>query len=238
MLEEIIKAQEDNSLTINYNKWIFESIQSYVGNRVMDVGAGRGNFLQYLINKESIIAIDVLDVFVDNLRRTYGSQGNVHIFKWDIQDDNIIGLSRSYGIDTVICNNVLEHVRDDLKALHNISAILGEKGKLILILPAFQFVYNEWDKAVGHFRRYNYKNIKDKLKKANFKVYVNFYINAAGLLGWFLNGKILKNTPAKNNFIERQAVFFDCYMVKWLRIMEKAFRPSFGQSLIIIAEHV
>jgi len=235
MYKDIIKAQKDNSLTVNYNKWVFDTISPYVGNSIIDVGAGQGNFLPYLLNKESIITIDILDTFVDNLRRLYKSQKNIHVFKCDIQDDNVIMLSGPYNIDTVICNNVLEHVKDDLRALYNIHKILNNKGNLILILPAFQILYNEWDKAVGHFRRYDFQDIKAKLTKTSFKIQLKFYINTLGLLGWFLNGGILRNTPAKNKLIKRQAVFFDRYLVRLIRKIEGIFHLPFGQSLIIIA---
>jgi len=236
MYEEIIKGQADNSLTINYNKWIFDCICPYIGNRVMDVGAGSGNFLPYLLNRELIVAIDVLDIFIDNLRRSCGSQSNVYIFKCDIQDDNIMQVSSRYNIDTVICNNVLEHVRDDLNALKNIHKILNNRGNLILVLPAFRFLYSKWDKSVGHFRRYDFKDIKEKLTISSFSIQKNFYMNVVGLFGWFLNGKILRNTPTKSCLVRRQAVFFDRYIVRPLRKLETICRPPFGQSLIIIAK--
>lgn len=238
MYEEIIKAQADNSLTVNYNKWIFDSIRPYIGNRVMDVGAGSGNFLQYLLNRESVVTIDVLDIFIDKLSRLCDSQKNVHIFKCDIQDDSVVQIAHQHSIDTVICNNVLEHVRDDLKALNNINKILNKRGNLILILPAFRFLYSRWDKSVGHFRRYDYKDIKAKLAKNNFTIRKDFYMNIIGFFGWFLNGKILKNTPTKGCFIEQQAIFFDRYIVWLLRKIESVFRPWFGQTLIIIAQAV
>jgi SAM-dependent methyltransferase len=237
MHEEIIKAQRDNSLTINYNKWIFDNISFYIGNRVMDVGAGSGNFLNYLLNKESIVTIDVLDVFIDKLRCSCCSYKNVHIYKCDIQDDIVIQIARQHTIDTVICNNVLEHVEDDLKALNNINKILNSnEGNLILVLPAFKFLYSKWDKSIGHLRRYSYRDIEHKLIKTNFFIKVNFYMNMVGLFGWFLNGQILKNTPTKSRFIEQQAVFFDRYIVGPLSRIEKVFHPPFGQSLIIIAK--
>ncbi|MDD5154975.1 MAG: methyltransferase [Candidatus Omnitrophica bacterium] len=236
MCKEIIKAQKDNSMTVNYNKWIFDNIRPYIGDRVIDVGAGMGNFLPYLLNKELIITTDILDAFIDDLRKEYSSYANLHVFKSDIQDDNFTQLVFPYNIDTVICNNVLEHVRDDIKALENINAILNKKGNLILVLPAFQCLYSRWDKAVGHFRRYDRKDIKDKLLKTKFSIKVHFYMNMAGFFGWFLNGRVLRNTPTKDFLVKEQAVFFDRYLVNPLKKLESIFRPCFGQSLVVIAK--
>jgi SAM-dependent methyltransferase len=235
MYEVIIKAQSDNALTVNYNTWVFDNICSYTGNAVMDVGVGAGNFLKYFLNKEVVLGIDVIDFFVDNLFKSYGSYKNMHFFNCDIQDDKVIQIALPYKIDTVICNNVLEHVQDDIKALNNINKILIHNGNLILILPAFQLLYSKWDKAVGHFRRYNYKTIKEKLTESNFSIQKSFYMNMLGFFAWFINGRILKNTPVSGSIIEKQAVFFDRHMVRCLRKIENIFTPPFGQSLIVVA---
>lgn len=234
MNEDIIKGQKDNSLTVNYNKWIFDNINPYIGNRVIDVGSGLGNFLGYLLNRDLVIAVDILDIFIDHLRQTYAKYDSIHIFKCDVQNDSIVEIADKYKIDTVICNNILEHVQDDLKALNNIYKILNGKGNLVLVLPAFKFLYSRWDKSVGHFRRYDLQDIKEKLKKANFSIQKGFYINIVGFFGWFLNGKVLRNTP-RSYSIEGQATFFDRYIVNVLRRIEGILQPPFGQSLIIIA---
>lgn len=238
MYEEIIKAQKDNSLTINYNKWIFDTISPYIGNKVLDVGVGCGNFLKYLLNKDLVVAIDILDIFVDTLCKTYSGSNNIHVFKCDIQGDDFMQIANNYSVDTVICNNALEHVEDDLKALNNIHKILCDAGRLVLILPAFKFLYSKWDKSVGHFRRYEFQEIKEKLAAANFSIKLNFYMNILGFFAWFINGRILGYTPNTGHFIEGQAVFFDRYMVNSLRKIEKLLHPPFGQSLIIVASPI
>lgn len=235
MNEVIIKAQRDNSLTVNYNEWVFDNISSYIGNEVMDVGVGAGNFLKYFLNKKVVLGIDVIDFFVDNLFKSYGSHKNIHFFNCDIQDDKVIQIALPYEIDTVICNNVLEHVQDDIKALNNILKILAHNGNLILILPAFQLLFSKWDRAVGHFRRYNYKNIQEKLIKTNFSIKKSFYMNMLGFFAWFINGRILRNTPVSGSIIEKQAVFFDRHMVRFLRKIENKFVLPFGQTLIVVA---
>jgi len=235
MHEEILRAQEDNSLTLNYNKWMFDAIRPYINNRVLDVGAGMGNFLPYLADKEILVNIEILDIFIDALRNSYGTYKNIHILKYDIQDEKVISVGREYGIQTVICNNVLEHVQDDAKALRNINSILDKRGNLILILPAFKFLYSKWDKAVGHFRRYDLKDIAKKLSQAEFYIETKFYMNGLGLFAWFLNGRVLGNTPNTSGFVRKQAVFFDRYLVNYLRKFEGIFHPPFGQSLLIVA---
>ena len=235
MNEDIIKGQKDNALTLNYNQWIFDKISPYIGNRIVDIGSGLGNFLGYLSERELVIAVDILDIFIEHLRKTYAGCGNIHIFKCDVQSDTIVEACGQYKPDTVICNNMLEHVQDDLRALNNMRRILNDRGNLILVLPAFKLLYGKWDKSVGHYRRYSMKEIRLKLKTANFSIKKSFYINMVGFLGWFLNAKILRNTPRCYS-VEGQAIFFDRYIVKPLRKIEDKLKPPFGQSLIVIAD--
>ncbi len=235
MLEEEIKGQRDNSLTVNYNNWIFDSISPYVGSRVMDIGSGMGNFLGYLADKELVVVIDIADIFIEGLRKRYSAQKNINIFKCDIQDEAVIQIADKYNVDTIICNNVLEHVQDDVRALSNMRKILKNDGNLVLVLPAFRFLYSKWDRSVGHYRRYNLGEIKEKLAGVGFAVQISFYLNFAGFFAWFLHGKILRSTPNTGYQIEKQAVFFDRYLVKYLQKIEKVFHPPFGQSLIVVA---
>ena len=69
--------------------------------------------------------------------------------------------------------NVLEHIEDDTKEINEAFQKLNPGGFLIILVPAHNNLYSEFDKAIGHFRRYNkyFKNLKvnnSKLIKLNF----------------------------------------------------------------------
>ena len=42
-----------------YNEWIIEKINPWIGNHVLEVGAGIGNFSGYLLDREKLILTDV-----------------------------------------------------------------------------------------------------------------------------------------------------------------------------------
>ena len=235
MNKDIAQAQEDNSLTLNYNKWVFELIAPYLKDRVLDAGCGAGNFIRYMLDKKVIVACDVESFFLEAVKKNYGSFSHVHAYKCDIQDKGIIGICAGYSVDSVICNNVLEHVPDDIKALENACSILPAGGVMALIVPAVPCLYNKWDAAVGHMRRYSKAEVIDKLSRSGFRVKKAFYINMLGMAAWFINGAVLGNTPASSLSIQRQAVFFDRYMVRPIRALESAVGVPIGQSIIAIA---
>ena len=55
--------------------------------------------------------------------------------------------------DTVICSDVLEHIGKHKVALHELNRIARKK--VIITVPAYQWLYGEYDRLVGHHRRYH-----------------------------------------------------------------------------------
>ncbi len=60
----------------------------------------------------------------------------------------------SNSVDVVVALNVLEHIRDDQKAAREIARILRPGGAAVIELPAAPGLYDVYDKALMHFRRY------------------------------------------------------------------------------------
>jgi SAM-dependent methyltransferase len=133
--------------------------------------------------------------------------------------------------DTVICLNILEHLKNDLKAVQNMSSLLQPQGRLIILVPALKTLYGSMDISFEHYRRYNKKDLKALIDGQNLKIVKFYYMNFLGLLGWFFNGRILK----KKELPENQTKLFDT-LVPFLCFTEKVIRPPLGQSLILIAQ--
>lgn len=66
--------------------------------------------------------------------------------------------------------NVLEHIKDDDKALAEVNKILNNQGIFIIEVPSGKFLYDEYDRKFLHYRRYNMQEIEKKLIKAGFKI--------------------------------------------------------------------
>ena len=72
--------------------------------------------------------------------------------------------------DTILYLSVLEHIEDDQKEILIALDKLEDKGHLIICVPAHNYMYSNFDKEIGHFRRYE-MDFFDKLnlKNANIK---------------------------------------------------------------------
>ena len=229
--DAIIRDLEIMSRARNYTEWIFDKYENCIGKRVVEIGAGIGNFTGKFIDKELVIAVDNYKPCIDYIKNRFADNNNIVPFEESIDSPSILSLSR-YSPDTIVCINVLEHVEDDIAALDNMFSILTEGGKLILLVPAFQFMYGTIDRLVGHYRRYSKRDIETKLVTAGFYVKSISYMNCIAPFGWFLNNRILKKQEESLS----QVIFYDRFVVPWLRKVEQIFIPPFGLSLVVVGE--
>jgi 2-polyprenyl-3-methyl-5-hydroxy-6-metoxy-1,4-benzoquinol methylase len=195
------------------------------------LGAGIGNFTEFFLDKELVVAVDIHEPALEYLRRKFSGRNNVVIRGIDIGTPGIMELAE-YRADTIVCLNVLEHLANDDVVLANMHRVIGRSGRVALLVPAYQSLYGSMDKVLGHCRRYTKEDLDVKLKAAGFAIKDLFYMNTVGVAGWFFNNRILKITEEPRN----QFAFFDRFVVPWLWKVETYARPPFGLSLIAIAE--
>lgn len=233
--EEAWVGQQSMSEFSNYYKLHFKKIEPFIGNRILEVGSGIGNMTRLFLDREFVVSIDLLEEHVNYINKAFNTYKNFKSFKCDIFDENSISL-KNFKIDTIICINVLEHIENDTKALQNMYQILGDNGTLILLVPSFSWLYSTMDKAAHHYRRYNKKDLENKIIKSGFSIYKHFYFNAAGVPVYFLKGKILKKKQVlSETFSKKESLIYNRLVpvVLWSDFFLKYFA---GLSQIIIAK--
>ena len=174
-----------------YYEWAYHNIEPWIGKRILDVGSGIGSITHKLSDKELVILIDNSKINVEHMERVFRNFDNFKVLCRDILYIDSVEF-QNYGVDTVICLNVLEHLKDDYLALQNIYKLLCEGGNLLLQVPALETLYGSMDIASGHFRRYNKHKLINIAEQIGFKVNKVFYMNIFGVLPWFIKSRILK----------------------------------------------
>lgn len=138
--------------------------------------------------------------------------------------------------DIIYSFNVLEHIEDDLKILQEFYSKLHNNGKLILFLPAFNFLFTSMDKKTGHFRRYKKKEIRKKLNDCGFKIERIEYFDILGAILTIIY-KLLDNFIQQNgNITKKQILFFDKLFKINYFITKFFFKKLFGKNLVIVAK--
>jgi SAM-dependent methyltransferase len=183
-------AQHRMEKADRYNAWLLDRGRPYLGERVLDVGAGLGPFVALLPATASVLALEPDAEFADELRRRFSDRPNVRVAAIGVEglaDDESLG-----PFDTIVCFNVLEHLPDDLAALRILRARLVPGGCLLVVVPAHERLFGMIDREVGHERRYGRDVLRTRLEAAAFDVLDIRYVNPVGALGWLVTSVLLR----------------------------------------------
>jgi 2-polyprenyl-3-methyl-5-hydroxy-6-metoxy-1,4-benzoquinol methylase len=207
------------SENLRFNEWMYKQIKTglkeKMGN-ILEVGSGLGTISEKIIRdmgpSSHITLTDVSVRYVQSLQIKYSSFKNVSVSRMDLnirEEYSKIGYEK---YDSIIALNVLEHIRDDQLALHEIYKMLKKGGILIILVPCHKFLYNVIDEGLGHFRRYTKKELCGKINETNFTILCMHYFNTVGVIGWFFNGNVLKNagiSPTASRWFDRLVPILD-----------------------------
>jgi glycosyltransferase involved in cell wall biosynthesis len=214
-----------------YNRWLHERFQTFLGNRILEVGSGVGNQTRFFVdNRERVIASDVEPHYVRELMGRYGERKNVRVasYRFPLKDAD----RRELGcekLDTIVCMNVLEHIEDDASTLKDFAHVLSPGGRLILLVPALKGLYGTLDQHLHHFRRYARDELGAKVAAAGFEIDSVRFLNRPAVAGWWLNSRLLKRRVMPRGQLR---------LFKWimpLLKLEENHPPSFGLSLLVVA---
>jgi glycosyltransferase involved in cell wall biosynthesis len=211
-----------------YNRWMFRQLAPWVGQRVLEIGAGIGSFTRYLTGRELVVATELNSHYLRILENTFERHTWVEVMPLDLTDFDPAPLA-ARGLDTIVCLNVLEHVEDDRGALRRLHASLAPGGRLLLLVPAHEWLFGAIDRAIDHHRRYERAGLVAKLEEAGFRVEHAQFFNRLGVLGWYLNSVVLRRTRVPGLQLHLQNL-----LVPLLRA-EAALPLPFGLSLVAVA---
>jgi len=178
-----------------FNNWMYLTIKPYLKGDILEIGSGIGNITQSVINdKYKITASDIRDNYCSMLRNRFDKNPYLQ----EVRHIDIVNpdFDQEYNdlfnkFDSIFALNVVEHIENDSLAIKNCKKLLRKDGNLIILVPAFQGLYNRFDKELEHFRRYT-KPTLEKLFVNDFKIHKTQYFNFIGIIGWWFSGSILR----------------------------------------------
>jgi SAM-dependent methyltransferase len=212
-----------------YNRWIVEELDPYVGARVLDVGCGTGNILEFFLDRDLVVGIDIGPEFVDKARDRFGDRLNFRAQVGDISDPGIVAALSGDPFDSIICVNVLEHIEDDVSALSHMAQLLIPGGRVVLFVPALRFLHGTMDEVDGHYRRYTKRTLRAGFAHAGLDLEEVHYMNLPGMVAWFIDGRILRRrfVPASHDGAFQK-------LVPRIAAVERKVRPPVGLSLLAV----
>lgn len=213
-----------------YNAWLHDRFDAALGKRILEVGSGVGNQTRFFVDRERVVASDVEVHYVRELKAKFGNRSNVKIasYRFPLSEADRAELLAEE-IDTIVCLNVLEHIEDDATTLADFASVLPKGGRLVLLVPSLKALYGSLDVHLHHYRRYEREDLRQLVSAAGLEVETVRFLNRPGVLGWWLNSRVLKRKVLPKG----QLAAFR-WILPLLKLEEKK-EPSFGMSLLVLA---
>jgi len=173
------------------NFWIGKTLRPFIGDRVLEVGAGVATLTNQFIPRELYVAGDANPHCLRYLQSFSFGKPYLHVINLDAQEpEHFNGLEERF--DTALVVNVLERVPEETLALQNIWSALKTGGRALIVVPQDPELYGELDKALQRCERYTVPKLEKVLIGAGFRVEEIFDFNRFSVPGWWLNGKLLR----------------------------------------------
>jgi 2-polyprenyl-3-methyl-5-hydroxy-6-metoxy-1,4-benzoquinol methylase len=206
----------------NFREYQVSLVSKYINGNFVEVGAGKGGLVPYYKKfLKNITLLEPEKKLFKILKKKFPDK------KIKIKNYTIDKLKNRY--DTIIYYDVLEHIKNDLKEVSAVSKRLKKNGYLIISVPAYQAFYSEFDKSVGHFKRYNKKDFIQLEKKTKLKIEKLAYYDSIGLLFLVLNKILsLKQTNLKNK------IFLWNLLIPVSKLIDFLTFNMFGKSLVCV----
>lgn len=209
-------------LAKNYRDYQLDLIKSHISGKILEVGPGRGEIIENFLNEsEEITLVDTDKEMCEILKkRFYGKKAK--IINSDLKSIN-------QKFDTILYMDVIEHINNDINELNIAVEKLSYGGKLIIVVPAFNFLFSNFDKSVGHFRRYSKKNFYD-YKNKDVKIVDIKYFDCIGFFILSIS-KYLKFKDSKKTAL---GIKVWNYLIPLSKVIDKVIANSLGKSLVCV----
>ena len=210
-----------------YRRYQYDLIAPHCGRTILEVGAGLGEFAEQFDDVDRLGLTDVDPGAVDLMARRFAGRPEVQTRTLALG----VAPELDEPVDSVVAINVLEHIEDDAGALRSLATAVQPGGSIVLWVPGYQQLYGEFDRKVGHVRRYTPSTLASAVRRAGLDVELVKPVNLLGGIAWWLTVRRGGSTSPDSKLV----AVFDRFVVPVTRALERVMRPPFGQSVLCVA---
>ncbi|MBI3830762.1 MAG: glycosyltransferase [Planctomycetes bacterium] len=181
----------DLSRAHRVNRWTADALRPFLGERVLEIGAGLGAMTGMLLPRERFVASDAKEAYVAILKSLALRRSGIEVAR--IDPEQTADFEQYTGkLDSIVYVSGLENTADPGAVLKNFFDALEPNGRATILVPQGPWLFSPLDKTLGHRRRFGEKELAAALEHAGFRVEQTFDFNRIGALGWLLNGVLLR----------------------------------------------
>ena len=218
---------------VHWKRYFRSAIADRLVGDVLEVGAGIGETARHLLDgrQRSWLCLEP-DERLGTRLRAWAEAGDVAPLP-AVQIGTTADLDPRSRFDTILYIDVLEHIEDDRAEMARAAELLAPRGALIVLSPAFQQLFSDFDRSVGHFRRYTRASLAEVMPPSVRQVRLR-YLDSVGFLASLSNRALLRQAlPTR-----RQIALWDRVMIPASRVLDPLLARSFGRSVLAVYERI
>jgi len=216
---------------VHWKAYWSSQIEPYLGQQVLELGAGLGATARALNHRcyQRWVGLEPDDGMCAQLRKSMCEGGLPGCF--ELRHGTSRCLSSDERFDTILYIDVLEHIEQDRDELALVADHLTDGGHIVILAPAHNFLYSDFDNKVGHHRRYDKALLRAIVPHA-LRIKRMHYLDSVGMLASLANRWVLKaGTPTL-----AQVKLWDSGMVRASRWVDRLCGHRLGKSIVCILE--
>ena len=225
---------ESMSFAGNYHRHILDIFQPFLGQRVVEVGAGTGSFSK-LIAERPIAKLTAIEPSPDMFNELERELRTIHGVEVQAVNGFLTDATRTLQTeppDSFIFVNVFEHIEHDAEEIRRVFGLLPSGGHLCIFVPAMPALFSDFDRSIDHFRRYRLGELKLKCRQAGFSIAYARYFDWLGVLPWWVRFKLLRRRALSPGAVRA----YDRFGVPVIKLTESLVAPPLGKNVILVAE--
>ncbi|MGH7886836.1 MAG: class I SAM-dependent methyltransferase [Candidatus Binatia bacterium] len=217
------------ALANNWKSYIKEEIARYISGDVLEVGAGIGATTAALhdgtarcwvcLEPDASLASRLQSRILDSAAASttkviVGSLGN---------------FAQQARFDCILYIDVLEHIEDDRGQIERAAQLVRSGGRIIVLSPAHQWLFSDFDKSIGHFRRYKKATLRSLMPSGWVEEKLT-YLDSIGVLLSLGNVLALRQAMPKRS----QIILWDRLCVPLSRHVDHLSGGVMGKSVLAV----
>lgn len=212
---------------VNWKAYVRQFLSGYLRGHVLEVGAGIGGTTRALRSsaQERWVALEPSVHLARQISRRASSDGPAV----EVIAGTIDAIRYGPFFDCILYFDVLEHIEDDRREIAEALRRLRPDGVVVVLSPAYQFLYTPFDAALGHYRRYDRRQL-EALTPAGATLVSLRYVDAFSLLLTLGNKLLLRSAEAT----DRQVQLWDRWCVPISTRLDRVLGGRVGKSVLAI----
>ena len=215
-----------------FNHWMYEQIAPYIESPALEIGSGIGNISKCcLADGHSLTMTDIRLEYIDFLKKHF-SEKNDEIIQLNLVAEDFDEKHKNHfgKYKTIFALNVIEHIELDTLAIQNASKLLCTNGKLIILVPAHEVLYNKVDRNLFHFKRYGSRDLGKLMQTAPLRLELMKAFNGLGIIAWVYGALF-----SRKGVIRGEDMKFYNRLVPLAKWLDKITFFKIGLSLIAVS---